>query len=167
MKRVNLLLCLLSILAAGCIALPRAGSQGGCPESIPTPAPSPSFLPWVSPVGLISKAEYDESIRLAVPGLVEAGGVKLKIYASGIDKVVPNRTDSGRGKALSDRISILINGVDYSKNQKEMMDGMMADGPFLFSWVIDLPPGYYNVILNFDADAGETMTYSWNFCIVP
>jgi hypothetical protein len=138
-----------------------------CPEILPMPEPMPEFLAGVSPIESITQAEYDETIEIGVPDLPYAGGIQATVYATGIDHAVMQSIDSHRGRALLERITLLVNGLMISEERTLISDFLMPEGPFQLEWVIDLNPGYHEATLIFDIDTGETVKYSWTFCIIP
>jgi hypothetical protein len=113
----------------------------------------------VYPIATITKAEYDEVLLLVDPsgGNLYAGGINAVISAEGLNQSVVNSKDNGRSNALSDRVTLLVNGLIISEVPTEILDGLMSAGPFYFSWAIDLDPGYYEATLAFDTDTGDNL----------
>jgi hypothetical protein len=134
-----------------------------CPLTSPTPAPMPSFLDLVFPVGYISMSEYEKTFYD-----LDNGGIQIEVSASGLDSsVLKNKDPKVRIKAMANRVQLIIDDTITSNDFAFIGDGLMTFGPFWMSWRIGLSEGYHKAKLLFDTDLGRTIYYSWEFCITP
>jgi len=174
--RRNWLFIVLILFATGCWPQTSEASQTpnifadvDCPQFLPKDSPLPHFLKGVYPTGFITKLEYDKALQLmSTEGdYYYAGGISATISAEGISQsvVMSNRND--RSSLLTKNITLAINRYSIPVEPTEILDGLMPQGPFYFSWAINLNPGYYEAALVFVIDTGETKTHSWSFCIIP
>jgi hypothetical protein len=129
----------------------------------------PEFLKGVYPVGSITKIKYDVALLLVDQEGNDyyAGGIGATISADGLSQSVVNNKSNNRSSLLSNIVTLSVNGIVDTNGPTEILDGLMPPGPFYINWAIDLDSGYYEATLVFDVDTGDTVKYSWNFCIVP
>lgn len=171
-KPIFLFIVLISVI--GCVASQKEISPTAISESTEifdsyltddatTLAPIPDFLISVYPIGTIAKTEYDKTLNASY-----FRGIKVEVSAYGISKAVLESKDtSNRIKLISDRVALSIDGEVVPNNLSNVVDELLPDGPFLFSWPVKLELGHHSVKLTFNTDSESMMNYSWSFCIVP
>lgn len=172
MKKRSLTIFLLVFVMTACNAVPSniasfEDAREECPAILPTPEPKPEFLEWVYPDGNISNSDYETSIQLPEPGVVETGGIQAVISADRLDQSILTSVQRDRGDLLSKRIVLIVDNAIVSGEPEFIIDGFEPHGPFVFNWTMDLGVGIHNSSLVFTLHTGETIEYSWSFCITP
>lgn len=134
-----------------------------CEDPLPIGAPLPDFLAKVHPVGTISLEDYNKA--LADPFFK---GIGITVYASGIDSsVVHSRDSEYRLGRISDRTTLYVDELLAPNDASLILDGLLDEGPFYFSWRIQLEPGPHHAKLVFNTDTKGVVNYIWEFCINP
>ncbi len=150
----SICLCLVSLIVASC----SASSQVETPI-LSTPAPTPEYLLMITPTGLISQSDYDESRSSS---LVLARGIAVSIWTNRMDVAEKDREwDIIRG-----RVALYLDGEQVS-NETLLggPDGEKGGGLFRLSWAPGLATGLHDVKFQFTTDGGEILEYSWQFVV--
>lgn len=134
-----------------------------CPANVPTTMPMPKFLDYVSPVGTITRAKYEQSLTDPL-----FKGIRMRLSAAGLADSILESQDLGyRRNTISDRVTLSVDGLLIRNDKNTIFDELLMSGPFSFSWAVKLNTGYHTAKLVFDLESGEIINYHWTFCIAP
>jgi hypothetical protein len=126
----------------------------------PTNNPTPEYLFFVSPVGVIDQNSYNE---LRFTKIVLARGIAISIWADRMGVAEANRN----WETIQQRVTLYIDGNEVSdETLLGGADGDKGGGLFRISWAPNLEPGLHTSKFVFINDLGEALEYTWQFTIV-
>jgi hypothetical protein len=151
----SICLCLVSLIVASC----SASTQAETPI-VSTPVPTPEYLLLITPTGIISQSDYNETRS---SNLMLARGISVSIWTNRMGVSEENR----EWDIIRERVALYLDGEQVS-NETLLggADGEKGGGLFRISWAPSLATGLHEAIFQFITDGGEILDYGWQFMVV-
>lgn len=151
---VSIYLCLVSLIVASCSVSTRSETL-----IVSTPAPTPEYLLLITPTGIISQSDYNETRS---SNLVLARGISVTIWTNKMDVSEENR----EWEIIREKVTLFLDGEQVS-NETLLggADGENGGGLFRISWAPSLATGLHEANFQFITDGGKILEYGWQFMI--